>query len=332
MLGHTITFPRPCQANRMHPTPRLFVVAALVVNALLAPTSVLAQQFPIRPIRLVVAFPAGGATDVLARLLARSAEPHVGQPLIVENRPGANAMVGAGAVLSAEPDGYTLYVGAISGLSKAVLPISTIDPLRDFAPVANAVRGGYFMYVRASLPARTLDDLIAYSKANPGKTNYASSSPLTDMIFQVLRAKRGLDASSISYKGAAPALQSLLAGDCDFSIDSIPVYLPQVEAGKVRILFGTLPFSKLPDVPTADKVGLTNFGATWNVGVFAPARAPASVPVALNPPFRAAVAEPDFAEQARKLGGEPSAPTPEEFRRQVEAEIGFWVEASRLAK
>jgi tripartite-type tricarboxylate transporter receptor subunit TctC len=223
-------------------------------------------------------------------------------------------------------------VGDLSGLSSFMNKASTIEPLRDFVPIANAFTGGLYLFVRAGLPARSLDELIAYSKANPGKLNFASSSTLCEIVFQALKAQRGLDAASIPYKGSAPTVQALLSGDGDFSFDSIPSYLSHVQAGKIRVILTTATTSPLSDVPTMTQLGIRNFDATFNVGVFAPAQTPPQLVAALNPPLREAVGEPAFAEQMRKFGGEASAPPAEEFRRMVEAELRFWKEAARIAR
>jgi tripartite-type tricarboxylate transporter receptor subunit TctC len=326
--------PHPDWRNRPHKEEEMnnLMRWTLVLAAALLAVPAGAQRFPDRPVKFIVAYPPAGSIDLTARLLAKFAEPRLGQSVVVENKPGGNGLIGAGFVQRAEPDGYTLYVGTMAGLTNVMTKASTIDPLHDFIPVANGITGGFFMFVRSGFPAHTLGELVAYGKANPGKINFASSSPNSEIIFQALKAQTGLDAASIAYKGSAPTVQALLAGDCDISIDSIPAYVSHVQSGKLLPVFSTSPSSQFPSVPNIDKLGVKDFDATFNIGVFAPLRTPAATVSTLNSALRDAVSQPEFVEQAHKFGGEPSKPSPDEFRRMIELELNFWRDAARIAK
>lgn len=306
-----------------------FGVAALLC------TSAIAQNYPTRPIRLMVGYAAGGPTDVAARMVAAQMEKRLQQPLVVENRPGANSILATAMVVKAEPDGYTLSFGNALSMHRILNKNSAIDASKELQPISNMVQGATAVVVRADLPIRTAQDLLAYARANPGKLNYGATGATNEMNSEVLRIKHGIQFTSVPFKGEAPQNTALLAGDIDFTTSSVLGIMQQIRAGKVRALFVTTSskrLASLPDVPTAAEAGVPSFVFEFNWGLWAPLNTPAAIVKRLSDEAQAVARLPEFADGLRKLGLEPVGSTPEEQLKTFNAEVAFWSEAARLAK
>lgn len=288
-----------------------------------------AGNYPTKPTRLIVPLTAGGPTDLLARIIAIPLGDALGQPVIVDNRPGAGGNIGAEIAAKSPPDGYTLFMGTSGPLAinSTLYPKLPFDPIRDFAPVILAASAPFVVIVNPSLPANSLKDLIALAKAKPGQLNYGSvpgsASHLSTELFKMMA---GLNIVHIPYKGAAPATTDVIAGQIQLSFASTPGSVPMVKAGKVKALGVTSAkrIAKLPDVPTVAETALPGYDASVWYGVVAPARTPPEIVRRLNKEIARIVAEP--VHRDRMLGGdfEPTTMTPEQFAAFIRSETAKW--------
>lgn len=290
-----------------------------------------ADAYPARPITLVVGYAAGGATDIVARLVAKSLSSSLGQPVVVENRPGANSNIGAEAVSRAKPDGYTLYVGSIANtINRTLYQKLNYDFKKDFTPVAMLATIPNILVVHPDLPVKSAQEYIAYAKAHPGKLTCASSGSGSSIHLscELFKMATGTDILHVPYRGSGPAVADLLGGQVDSMFDNLPSSLPQVQAGKLRVLGVTsldrVPF--VPDVPTLAESGLDGFSVQSWFGVMAPAGTPPAVVEKLN----AAINEGLSGEELRKAyesGGFvlPATPnTPAALQALIDSEIEKW--------
>jgi tripartite-type tricarboxylate transporter receptor subunit TctC len=291
------------------------------------------QTYPTRPIKFILGSAAGGGTDISARIIGAALEKRIGQPVIVEHRTGAGGLIAANAVINAEPDGYTvLYAEPAS--THPVLTKNGIEANKVLQPVSNLQSGGFFVVVPAEHPARSWQELVAFAKANPGKVNFGSVGNTTDLMVAVLKARTGIDAVTVRYKGDAPAITAMLGREVDFVANNISGVASFIQAGKLRPLFTTLrtPSSLMPQVPTAEKAGIKDYVVEFNLGLWAPRATPQSVVQKLAAEAAAAAKSTEVGEQFRKLGGEPIGSTPEEQLKTYEASVRFWSEAAKIAK
>jgi len=286
-----------------------------------------AQAFPGKPIRIVVPYPPGGSGTIIARILGDKLTQAWGQQILVDSRPGASGMIGAELVAKSAPDGYTLLAGYTSevAINVSLFKKMAYDPLKDFAPVALTGIVPMILLVHPSVPVKSVKDLVAYAKANPGKTNFGSGSngSAGHLAGELFKLETGTDVMHIPYKGGAPALQALLAGDTQFMFDNLASALPNIKAGKVRALAVTSAkrTSFLPDLPTLDEAGLKGFDMTTWWGVMAPAKTPRAVVDKLSDEILQAMAAPDVQERLRAMGSEmPAVRTPAQFTAFVERE------------
>jgi tripartite-type tricarboxylate transporter receptor subunit TctC len=286
-----------------------------------------AADYPTRPITLVVAFTPGGASDVLGRILGRKLEQILGQPLVIDNRPGAGGNVAAEA---ATPDGYTLFNGnnAILATNAALYKKINFDPEADFAPIGLIGSQANILVVNPALPAKSMGELIALAKANPGKLNFASSGHglAAHLAGELFKAEAKIDIVHVPYKGAAPALQDVIAGHVQMMFATASSVVPHIRDGKVRPLaVATLKRTAvLPDIPTIDELGIKNFDATTWHGLVAPAHTPKDVIVTLNRALAAALDDPDVKTSLAALGVDVIGGTPEEFAAYIKSEIPKW--------
>src|SRR5438034_5972010 len=254
------------------------LAAALLVVA--APVALGQVAYPTKPVRLVVPFPAGGTTDLLARAAAQKLSEAWGQQVIVDNRPGAAGNIGAELVAKAAPDGYTLLMGTVGthAINASLYAKMPYDHVKDFAPVILVAGVPNVLVVNPSLPVHSVQELIAYAKANPGKLNFASSGSGTSIHLsgELFKVMTGVQMTHVPYKGSAPALQDLLGGQVQLMFDNLPPSLPQIKAGRLRALAVTSATRApaLPDVPTVAEAGLPGFEASSWFGVLAPAGTP----------------------------------------------------------
>ncbi len=289
----------------------------------------LGQPYPAKTVRFIVPYAAGGGVDIVTRTLAQKLTEQVGQSFVVENRPGGNANIASEAVAKAAPDGYTLLMGspanAVNGSLYKKLPY---DVLRDFAPVSLIGYGPLVLVVHPSVPARTVKELIALCKAQPGQLNYASGGNGTSqhLAGELLRVTTGIAVVHIPYKGAAPALVDLIGGQIAFMFNNTLEVLPYVKAARLRALAvaSTRRSAVLPDLPTFAQAGYPGFEATVWWGVLAPAATPRDVVVKLNAEIVKAMNAPDIKEKFSALGAETTGSTPEQYAEFLKEEVTKW--------
>lgn len=311
-----------------HPIQRRGAMALIATTAVL-PAWVAAQNFPSRPITIVVPYPPGGTTDVLARALQNPLQKLLGQPVIVENRPGASAMLGAKLVARAPADGYTLLFPN-NGL--VISPHITKDagyaPLTDFAPVSLVSLQPMVLVVNPSVPARTLPEFIAYARANPGKINYASAGPASFGHLATVQFARaaGLALEHIPYKGQAPTTQAVLSGEVQMLLSTSSAQMNAfIQEGRVRLL-GVSSAQPSPLVPGGMPIAQTlpNFQADVWFGLFAPAATPKDVVARLNDAIGKSLEQPELRARFETAGGQPVASTPEQLKVRITHESEGW--------
>jgi tripartite-type tricarboxylate transporter receptor subunit TctC len=307
------------------------ILAAMAVSAavMLAPAG-FAQTYPTRPVTLVVAFTPAGPSDVLARVLGRKLEEVLKQPFVIVNRPGAGGNLGAEVVATAPADGYTLLMGnnSILATNASLYKSLPYDPVKDFKPVSLIGEQANILVVNPKIPARSVGELIALAKAEPGRLNYASSGVGTaaHLAGALFKAQADIDIVHVAYKGAAPALQDLVAGQVQMMFATAASVIGFINSALVRPLAVTTlkRTAVLPDLPTVAEAGLPGFEATTWHGLVAPAATPAAVIGRLNGATVAALHDAALAKSLADLGVDISGSTPEEFARYIAAEIPKW--------
>ena len=309
---------------------RLAVGALLAFSALAAAPMAGAQAYPAKPIRIVVPFPPGGATDILARAVAQKLTDAWGQAVVVDNRPGAGGNIGSEIVAKAAPDGYTLEMGTVGthAINASLYAKMPYDHVKDFAPVILVAGVPNVLVVNPSLPVSSVQELIAYAKANPGKLNFAWSGSGTSIHLagELFKVMAGVQMTHIPYKGSAPALQDLIGGQVQLMFDNLPPSLPHIKAGKLRALAVTSATrsSALPDTPTIAESGLPGFEASSWFGVLAPAGTPPAIIARLNAEIGAWLASAEAKEKMLALGANIGGGSPEDFARHIAAETAKW--------
>ena len=299
-------------------------LAGLALAMVVAPA--FAQDWPAKPIHFIVPYPAGGPVDAVARLLGQKVGESLHQPVIVENKPGAGGNIGADFVAKAPADGYTILMGAVAthAINPALYPSIPYDAARDFAPITQVAATPNVLVVNPAVPAKSVKELVEYARKNPGKLNFGSGSTGSagHLAGELMKSMAGIDMTHVPYKGAAPAMQDLVAGRLDLMFDNLASAQGQIKAGTVRALaVTTAKRSPLaPDLPTIGESGLPGFDISTWFGVFAPAKTPAPVVQKLHDAFAAALALPDVRERMLTLGAEPVASTPKEFAAYIDAE------------
>jgi tripartite-type tricarboxylate transporter receptor subunit TctC len=299
----------------------------MLLAALLMSTTALAQQFPTRPIRFIVAYPPGGSVDLHARHIGAKMGENLAQPIVVENRPGGNTHIGAEVVAKAPPDGYTLFhtLDSTMTLNQALYSKLPFDPVKDFAPVARLASGNSVIVVHPSVRARSVKELVEYAKANPGKLNFGATSANTQLTGEQLKMA-GANLVYVPYKGTQQLLQAVVSGQIQIVIDGLTNYVPFVKDGKLRGLATLAPGKDilLPDVPTIREAGYPDLERLGWWALFAPAGTPQPVVMRLNAAALWALKQPDFLEKQAMLGLVPRPSTPEELGAQVKADIAKW--------
>lgn len=302
---------------------RGMALAALATAAFaLAPCASLAQQWPDKPVTVIVNFPAGGAADRIARAITQPLSQTLGQSFVVENKGGANGNIGGEAAAKAKPDGYTFLMssGSMVSINPLIYETMKFDPMKDLTPVAAAARVLVFLEIKPDVPANNVQEFIDYLKKNPGKLNYGSpgngSSP--HLAGELFKERAGVDAVHVPYRGAAPAMRDLLGGQIDFMFDP-GIGLASVEAGKLKLLaIGSSKRStRFPDVPTLHEAGLTDFNADTYFGFYAPAGTPADIIKKMNTEVNKIVNSEDFKKTLAVMGAEPAPMTPDEFGQKA---------------
>jgi len=311
---------------------RLVLGFALVVLAACA----IAQDYPARPVKIVVPFAAGGPADVYARFLAQRLQDAMGQPFVIENRPGGGSVVGTEIVAKSAPDGYTLLLMSNTHtVNESLMPNKPFQLMRDFAPVAPINYSDLVLVVNPAVPAKTLPELIALAKAQPGKLNYASSGPGTPyhMAGELFKAMAGLDIVHVPYKESSGARTGVLGGQVEMMFDAVTVMNEHVKAGKVRALAtsGKARSSVMPDVPTLAEAGVPGYEAVIWLGLIAPHNTPAPIVNRLNAEITKIVARPDVQTDWAKQGAVAMVMTPDAFERFLADDIVKWERIVKLS-
>ncbi len=320
---------------------RLAAVLAATGAALLLAlpcASALAQSgtYPTRPIRMIVPLPAGGPTDILVRLIATPMQDRLGQPVVVDNRPGASGNIGADLAAKSAPDGHTLFAGTSGPLANNVSLFIKLpyDPVRDFAPIALVATAPFVLAVHPSLPVTSVKEFIAYAKARPGKLNYgAVPGAAAHLATEMFRMLAGIDAVHVPYKGAGPATVDVIAGQIQFTFASTPGAIPHVKTGKLRALAVTSPkrISGAPDLPTVAEGGGPAMSAQVWYGVVAPARTPQAIVQRLYNEIDQIVKTPATRDRMLQNDFEPALMNPQEFGAFIKSEIATWARVVKAA-
>ncbi|MFI4888155.1 MAG: Bug family tripartite tricarboxylate transporter substrate binding protein [Burkholderiales bacterium] len=296
-----------------------------------------AASYPAKPIRLVVPFPAGGTTDILARAVAQKLSEAWGQQVIVDNRPGAGGNIGSDLVAKSAPDGYTLLMGTVGthAINPSLYAKMPYDHVKDFAPVILVAGVPNVLVVNPSLPVHSVQELIAYAKANPGKLNFASSGNGTSIHLsgELFKTMTGVQMTHIPYKGSAPALTDLVGGQVQLMFDNLPSSLPFIKAGRLRALAVTsgTRAAALPDLPTLAESGLAGFEASSWFGVLAPAGTPRDIVAKLNGAIATWLASPEAREKLSSQGAIAAGGTPDAFARHIAAETVKWAKVVKAS-
>ena len=307
------------------------VVFALVCTFAKAPLAAESPAtFPSKPVRLVVPFTPGGSTDILARAVGQKLSESWGQPVVIDNRPGAGGIIGMETVARAAPDGYTLVMGHVGTLAANPALYKTLpyDPVKDFAPVTLIAMVPNVLVVGPAMPTRTVAEFIALAKAKPGKFDYGSggNGSAAHLATEYFKLTAGVDLQHIPYKGTAPALADLLGGQIALMITGLPPVLPHAKSGKLRIL-GVASLHRLkqfPDIPTIAESGVPGFEATQWYGILAPAATPKDIVAKLNREFVKSLRDPAVAEKLAGEGADPVGDSPEQFAAFIRSEIDLW--------
>ena len=298
------------------------IIAALSFNAA-------AQSYPSKPIKIVVPYPPGGFNDTLGRTLAAKFSESWGQPSFVENKPGGNTLIGSDFVAKSPPDGYTLLVVAFPfAVTPSLIKQMPYDTLRDFAPVILAAQSPNLLVVNPQVPVKSVAELIALAKSQPGKLSYASTGngSSNHISMELFKSMAGVDILHIPYKGSAPAVTDLLGGQVGVMFDNVPNVLPHVKAGKLRGLAtsGTTRSALAPDIPTVAESGVPGYEVMVWFGLVAPAGTPRDVVQKLNAEVVKILAMPDVRERFLAQGVEPVGGTPEQFGEHIRAQMAKW--------
>jgi len=311
---------------------RFFVTAVL---ALLAPWAA-AQDYPSRPVRVIVPFAAGGPADVYARFLATKLQESLGQPFVIDNRPGAGSIIGTDAVAKSPADGYTLLLMSNTHtVNESLIPTKPFQLLRDFAPIAPINASDLVLVTRANLPVNNLGELLKLAKAKPGSLSYASSGPGTPyhMAGELFKAMAGISMVHIPYRGSSGARSDVLGGQVDLMFDAIPTMTEHIRAGKVKV-FGTTGKARspvLPNVPTMAEAGVPGYEAVIWLGLMAPKGTPPAIIAKLNAEITKIVGSPDVAKAWAAQGATPMTMTTDEFTRYLNQDIEKWARIVKIS-
>jgi tripartite-type tricarboxylate transporter receptor subunit TctC len=296
-----------------------------------------APEWPSRPVRFIVPYPPGGPTDIMGRIVAQAVQGPLGQPFVVENRAGANGLIGSEQAARAAPDGSTFLVNASAHVIVPHLtPNMPIDVLADFAPVTNIAAVPLWLVVNPALPVRSVAEFIAYARANPGRIAYASSSQggAPHLAGELFKLMTGTDLVHVPYRGSGPAGQDLIAGTVQAMFDSVPASAGAVRDGRLRALGVTTKsrIAPFPDLPTIAEAGVPGYEISTWYGIWAPARTPPAIIARLQQAVASAARNPETRARFDALGAEPVADSPEDYARFVRAEYDRWGKLVRDAR
>ncbi|HYF20478.1 MAG TPA: tripartite tricarboxylate transporter substrate binding protein [Ramlibacter sp.] len=306
------------------------LAVAVPLSALAAAAGAQSGAYPNKPIRLIVPFPAGGATDVLARAISLFASDKLGQQIVIDNKPGAGGTIGSDLAAKADPDGYTLLIatGSTHSIGPIINPKIPYNVERDFVPVIDVASTTSVMVVPRTLPVNNLQDFIKLARSQPGKLNFGSSGNGTNshLSGELFKAQAGVFMLHIPYRGTGLVFNDMVSGQVHMLMDNVVTAMPHIKEGKIRVLGVTslkrLPF--LPDLPTLDEQGLKGFDVSNWFGIYGPRGTPAEVVTRVNAAFNAALKEPELQKRLATMGAVPTGGTPQQFAQIVSAETTKW--------
>lgn len=309
---------------------RLTSLGLFVVALIAASSSAPAQTYPNKAIKMIVPFPPGGISDVIGRVVAQKLSENFGQPVVVENRPGAATRIAAEFIAKSAPDGYTLYFTDITthSINASLYSKLAYDSIKDFSPISMVTSTPLILVMHPSVPAKSVKELIAVAKSKPGQLNIGISGlgTITHLAAEMFKTMAGVQMVNIPYTGSAPATTGILSGEASLMFSTMPAGLPHVKGGKLRGLAVTTPnrVATAPDIPTMIEAGVPGFEAVLWSGILAPAKTPKEVVTKLNQEIRRVLQMPDVKERFAAQGGEPSPSTPEELEAQLKNLIEKW--------
>ena len=309
---------------------RLLLAGLTLAAAGALPTVALAQNYPVKPVTIVVPFAPGGTTDILARIVGQGMQTELGQPFVVDNRAGAGGNIGASLAAKAAGDGYTLFMGTVGthAINQALYKKLPYDPAKDFAPISRVATVPNLLVAHPSQPYKTVKELIAYAKANPGKVTFGSpgSGASPHVSGELFKSMTGTDLLHVPYKGSAPAMTDLLGGQINIMFDNMPSAIQHVRSGKLRPIAVTTAkrSPELPDIPTIAEAGVPGYEAMSWFGMFAPAATPKPVLDKLNAALVKVLNQADVKKKIAEQGGDVVAETPEQFAAFIKSETAKW--------
>jgi tripartite-type tricarboxylate transporter receptor subunit TctC len=305
------------------------VVSLIALLWLVPAAPCTAQDYPSRPVKMIIPFGAGGPTDIFTRLLAEELRKSLKEPFVMENRPGAGTIIGTDAAAKSPPDGYTLLmISATQTTTETLVPNKPFKLMRDFVPVASLLNSELVMVVHPSVPVNTVKEFIALAKSKPGALNYASSGVGSNyhMAGELFKNLTGTDILHVPYKGSSGARNDIISGQIEMMFDSLPSMAPMIKAGRVKALgtSGKVRSAILPDVPTLAEAGVPGYEATIWIGLMVPTGTPQPIVTLLSTEINKILARPDVKEAWEKQGATPMIMKPEEFGVYVQSEIDKW--------
>lgn len=317
----------------MYPTRFMRQLFGVAIGLLVA-GGVAAQPYPARPIKMVVPFPPGSQTDLVARVLSVPLQEELKQPIVIDNKPGANGSIGADAVAKSAPDGYTLMMttAGIQAANVALFTKLSYDPVKDFSAVSRVGTTGMMLMVRADFPAKTIDQVMQHLKANPGKVSGGFGSPLAQVAISMLESKANVKVLPVRYKGIPQAVTDLLGGSIDFTFVDVANAVPQMKSGKL-VGIGVTPadrFATAPDVP-ALREKLPGYDITSWFGVMAPAGTSPDIVARLDRALAAVLARPDVKERMLSVGSAPAHLESAKLKNLIAQEIDTWIKLAKMA-
>ena len=319
------------------PLRSLLALTCLLVPAVATVTRAETQSYPTRTIKLVVPFGPGGPTDVSARIVAQVVQSGLGPSVVIENRPGAGGAIGTKSVANAEPDGATLLIGtsATLGVVPALMKNPGYDPIKSFAPVAKVADSTLVLVVPATFPANSVQEFVAYAKANPGRLSFASAGVgnQTQLLAELFKSKAGLDIVHVPYKSGAEMVTAILGEQVQMAFPDVSILIPLIREGKLKALAVTSAsrHPQLPDVPTMIESGIPDYIMTFWSGVVAPAGVPADIVNRLNTAINDGLTSASVRENLAKVGSQASPGTPQEFADFIAAETKKWSAVAKMA-
>jgi tripartite-type tricarboxylate transporter receptor subunit TctC len=305
-------------------------IAAAAVFGVASP--VFAQSYPAKPVRLLLGFPAGGPTDVIARVLAQRLSSYWGQPVVVENRPGADATIAMEVLAKSPPDGYTLYIIQPGvAINPALYKSVPFDPIKDFTPITLIGDVPNLIAIHPAVPANSLQEFLAYARQKKGQLFYGATSSPTMLATEMLNTMAGIQIVRVNFKGAAPAITALVSGETQVLLSGVGTLLPLTKAGKIRgIAMTSAKRSMLaPEIPTVDEAGVPGYVATTWYGVSAPGSTPRGIVDRVNADVRKALTESDVKARLLDQGIEPTPNSPDQFAEMIRSEIAKWEKVVR---